>query len=483
MQSTTPLPPLYARWLEQSLGHALPSENRATCDDCSMCGAAAERDGTTPDLQYNPKTKCCTFYPDLPNYLVGALLTDDTPGLTAKPIVARFIRDRIGVTPIGIFASPSFVDLYEINKSRGAEASHFGREEGLLCPYFNAAGGGLCGLWLHRNAVCSTWFCKHRDGALGRRFWDAVAALLKQVEQTMAAWCVEELISDQRVLEEIFDNAGMVRVVGQRKLRGRVDDQGQLEEGLSQRIWGPWHNREVEFYERCKDLVTNLDWKTIIEKAGPQVRHLERRMKELEPARHNNSPVLCKGQFATIKLEGNRLRILGREASNEPLELPKPIVDSLKAFDGRPTADVVQNLAADGLTIDDKLLGDLKRRGILVPPDGQDVPPISRPTAPLSPEDELRLFRGYRGAEPKVVEGKSAQGNPTLSLSCGQRGLTVQDATGFRFIRQLVRHGNGFRAGEVTNWLDMPPESWEQVRPMLEGFLASELLQRVASKP
>lgn len=477
--STTPLPPLYARWIEQSLGHALPSENRATCDDCAMCGNAAERDGTTPDLRFNPTSKCCTFYPDLPNFLVGALLADPTPGLTAKPIVAQFIRERVGATPFGLQQTPAFVARYNENKSRGVDSSYFGHAEDMICPYFNVATGGQCGLWLHRNAVCSTWFCKHRDGALGMRFWDAAALLLKGVEYSLTSWCVVTLIDDGVVLQELFDASGAPRDVGNRRLRGCVDEQGQLAPDLSRRIWGKFYEREIEFYEQCHSMVAGLHWNDVLEKGGPRLRYLEKRMKELLPSRHADASVLCKGQFVTLQLDGNRSRMRAPEAPNEPLELATPLVRALRAFDGRPTEVVLKELAANGMVLDDKLLGELRRRGILVPPDGRDVPPVNRPQSPLTPLDELRLFRGYRGAEPTLVEGKSAQGNRTLSLSCGQRGITVQDATGFKFVRELVRHGQGFRAGEACAWLGLPLDQWAQVQPMLESFLASELLQRI----
>ena len=36
-----------------------------------MCGSG--------DLQFEPSTKCCTFLPELPNFLVGAMLADTDP--------------------------------------------------------------------------------------------------------------------------------------------------------------------------------------------------------------------------------------------------------------------------------------------------------------------------------------------------------------------------------------------------------------------
>jgi hypothetical protein len=53
----SPLPPLYASWVEALLGDSIPPETRAICQDCVMCEEGA--DHQAPDsLLFNPKTKC-----------------------------------------------------------------------------------------------------------------------------------------------------------------------------------------------------------------------------------------------------------------------------------------------------------------------------------------------------------------------------------------------------------------------------------------
>src|SRR5436190_23566607 len=75
-----PLPPLYARWMRDLLKGAVSGEPEATCDDCAMCPSA----GTAPaasTLYFNPDAKCCTYIPELPNYLVGRILSEADPAL------------------------------------------------------------------------------------------------------------------------------------------------------------------------------------------------------------------------------------------------------------------------------------------------------------------------------------------------------------------------------------------------------------------
>ena len=73
-------------------------ETRATCDTCAMCDhgqiAPVEMD------YFEPKTKCCTYYPTLANYLVGAILADEGDDLAeGRRRLRERIARRIGFTP------------------------------------------------------------------------------------------------------------------------------------------------------------------------------------------------------------------------------------------------------------------------------------------------------------------------------------------------------------------------------------------------
>src|SRR5690349_17121148 len=97
------LPALYAHLLPAFFQEPVPEETKATCSRCSMCegncqDAVAPVDGKS--RFFNPNTKCCTYFPKLPNYLVGALLSDDRPELAEgrRRVEAR-IDARLGATP------------------------------------------------------------------------------------------------------------------------------------------------------------------------------------------------------------------------------------------------------------------------------------------------------------------------------------------------------------------------------------------------
>jgi hypothetical protein len=134
---------VHAGWLATALGGPWKTERYATCSACAMAKEPDAR-GEVPPGAFNADTKCCTFTPTLPNFLVGAALADST----LSPFGRRSLLDRIaarrGVSPFGLLGEPA-VD------PRG-----FGRDPALLCPHYD---GGVCGIWPHREAVCTTYYC------------------------------------------------------------------------------------------------------------------------------------------------------------------------------------------------------------------------------------------------------------------------------------------------------------------------------------
>ena len=183
-----PLPPLYAPWIEEVLGGPVPEESHATCSSCAMCPPTNAKAVTTSLTEFDPGSKCCTYVPTLPNFLVGMVLDDDS-GLTEPgriSIEAR-IADGAGVTPLGLQADPRYALIY---KHAGGEA--FGRTAGMRCPHYLPA-NGRCGIWRHRNAVCATWFCKHERGMVGKQFWDTLRQLLTLAERHLAMWAAAQL--------------------------------------------------------------------------------------------------------------------------------------------------------------------------------------------------------------------------------------------------------------------------------------------------
>src|ERR1044071_4316862 len=96
---SSPLPPLYAVWVDELLGGPIPPETDATCNDCAMLPKNGEEHNGSV-VFFDPHTKCCTYIPTIPNYLVGRMLEDpqQAPGRTTAE---KRIRAGVEVTPLG----------------------------------------------------------------------------------------------------------------------------------------------------------------------------------------------------------------------------------------------------------------------------------------------------------------------------------------------------------------------------------------------
>src|SRR5215471_13536873 len=223
---TTVLPPLYARWMDDLLRAEIPHETRSTCDDCAMCAPAGESAGKD-SFYFSPVTKCCTYQPKLPNFLVGqALANSDFAFSAGRKTLEKRIDEGVSVTPLGLQQSRIFEVLYH----NGKEA--FGHASALRCPHYLEEGGGRCGVWRHRNSICATWFCKHERGALGLSFWHRMRNLLLAIERSLSIWCVLEAGLEVAALRSLFppDNRP-----GRRSLLDASDIDGTPDPAIARR--------------------------------------------------------------------------------------------------------------------------------------------------------------------------------------------------------------------------------------------------------
>lgn len=154
-------------------------EKKATCDRCPM---AAAEDPPPPD-KFLPDVRCCTYHPDLPNFLVGRILGRGDVG--SDKMRARLRASRAGVTGAGVGDSWLGQIRYEADGRAG-----FGRDRSLTCPYW-VDGPLSCSVWRDRGAVCRTWFCRHEDGFVGRDAWLALRDALDAAEHDLAAAAID----------------------------------------------------------------------------------------------------------------------------------------------------------------------------------------------------------------------------------------------------------------------------------------------------
>jgi hypothetical protein len=354
------LPPLYARWVTGIVGGPIPREVRATCGQCAMCGP---RHPASAVPVFDPAMKCCSYQPSLPNYLVGAILADETLAQsTGLESVRSRITGSVDVSPLQVGVPPSYRMFYDAAASWG-----FGRTPVLRCPHLTDAGS--CGIWEHRNGVCATWFCKYVRGATGGVFWDAVNHLLRAIENDLTVWCSLELGIDPAAIVGLVDIRPRS---GADRLRDElVPDAAQ---GRSAYLWGGWSDRQEEFYRACAALVRDLSSDEVLARCGPETRAHALRAKE-EYRRLVSTEIPPRLQF-----RGAQLGIVALDAEMvelhtfsklDPIVIPMVAFRALTHFDGRPTLDVRAELALEaGDIIDDALLMRLVDYRILQPASG-----------------------------------------------------------------------------------------------------------------
>jgi len=355
--ATSALPPLHNAWLRALTGvHDPPSEPKATCGDCVMC-AGVERSGS--HVTFSPDVKCCSYVPHLANFLVGRSLL----GSGRDSITARITR-RAGVTPLGLGLSYA-----DIDRIVGAQ-THFGRTPVVVCPHFVEETQG-CAIWQTRNAVCSTWFCKHERGAVTHRFWQAVRDLLIAAEERVSYRCLTEGGLPDEQVRAVLDHRAEVREAVARANSGEAADETAPDDESADwyaRMWGDWAGREEDWFLRSGELVTKMADDEFV-RLMDDVRHLAQAVGDrrddltvhVVPDRLTFSPGV--GSEATADV----LRLIGYSPF-DPLVLPAALQADLLRLDGRPVAQVREGIDLHGTPLDDALLGLLHDFGVAVPP-------------------------------------------------------------------------------------------------------------------
>ncbi len=342
------LPPHALHWLSSALPGPLPQERRATCDRCVMC--------EPPTQRYRPDIKCCSYLPDLPNFLVGAQLAD----ARAEPVALASIRRRIaagaGVTPLGLGRTRLFDSIYDPSES-------FGRAPGLLCPHF-VAHDMSCGVWRYRNGVCATWFCRHDRGVVGLRLWESVRSLLTLVEESLATYAL---------LEVGFEGPELAALAAWRATRGppAAEELGGAPDPARLATWGAWSGKEEALYRACAAAVYPLPWAEVLRIGGAPVAAAHRvacfRWRELV---YRELPAVLLGAPVEVLSRSAEAVVLVAYSPSDPVEVAPRVYDAIHALVG-PTASLFDRFeAATGESLPKDTLWRLIDAGVLVAEDG-----------------------------------------------------------------------------------------------------------------
>ena len=343
------LPPLYAGWLRAVTGGPIPAETKATCDSCAMLPPPERSPGA---IYFHPATKCCTFQPQLPNFLAGQILSDSDPSIAvARARLEQRVSQRAVITPGWAGPGAVFSLIYRNTPNV------FGRAPELRCDFLSPTGD--CGVWKHRPGVCATWYCKHVRGNTAFRFWKLADKLLRQVEQELSFWCLAELKTGASEAAE-FDTGSTPHVS---ELGGEIDLAKYRE------LWGDWAGREMDFYRACARRVASLSWEQVEQVCGPRVRILARMLRDAFD--HLTSQAIPErlrlGDFRFTGVNGSAYRVVAY-SNYDPLLMPEQLARVLHYFDGRLTEDALEAIfKEEGMRIELNLVRRMVDFGLLEP--------------------------------------------------------------------------------------------------------------------
>ena len=326
--STEVLPPLYARWVDEMLRQPLPLETLSPCNDCVMCKPASVAPRPASRGQFNPISKCCTYTPTIPNYLIGAVLVDDDPAAAAgRATLEKRLAVGLGVNPRWATMTPVYRLLYQHGEQKA-----FGRAASMRCPHYLDREGGQCGIWRHRNSVCSTYFCTLERGLIGQRFWQEMKTFLETIELALTQWCVTELDIGAEAMARLdrpHDPGEFVQLTAN-DLDGIADPEEQ------RAVWGNWYGRERDFYIAAGRKVAGLSWGDVVRLGGADVERHGQLLTVAYAALTSDAvpDLLVAAPFDSALVDEAVSRIWARAGTLDPIEIPTPLILALRHFDG-----------------------------------------------------------------------------------------------------------------------------------------------------
>lgn len=236
------IPEFYHRLLPEVFHFEIPSEHFANCADCPLICSTVSEVGKNLAKPFSPETKCCTFSPRIPSYMVGAILSDNSVEMReGRNRILNKIRSKQGVFPHGLYPTQKYKLLFE-----SARQDSFGRSKLLLCPYF-VSGEKNCTIWKYREAICALWFCKHLAGTSGYSFWNTIMEYMKYVQESLISYAFLQLGVDY------FEPYNANNVMSYEDL-----EELPMKEGMYQKIWNDWQGKEAEFYSECYRLISQM---------------------------------------------------------------------------------------------------------------------------------------------------------------------------------------------------------------------------------
>lgn len=297
-----------------------------------------------------PTTKCCTYTPQIPNFLVGRILNDRAPEMErGRTTTLGRLAERQAVTPLFLGRSIEYERRY-----MGSRERYFGRMAGLRCPHY-VEEGGLCSIWRHREAVCSTYFCKHDRGDVGVSFWLRLREFLTEAEAELSRWSALSLGIDPAVVLSLSNKESLPSILKQLEHEANEPHLGR---DAHRSLWGDWVDREEDFFAESARLVAGFEWHQISSIGGQE---LAARAVELTKAFANLQSFDLPPRLVPLKMdiykESSGSIMIKGYSPTDPVRISERLFHAMTQFDDSPNEEVIERIAREnGIKVSTKLL-------------------------------------------------------------------------------------------------------------------------------
>lgn len=326
-----PMPRRISTWVDAMLPGPLPDESKATCGTCVMCKTSAP-DRPVAVATFNPASKCCTYLPMLRNFQAGAILADPDPALAFGQ---RTLRERIhattAITPLNVGWPSSYDKRYDVIIDDG-----FGEALDMRCPHYIDEQSGLCGIWQHRNAECSTWFCRHTKGERSRQMWSALNEALAALETGLSYHCAQNLDLGEAALQLAHDPYSP---------ESTLDGAIPLTDEMVRAVWGNWHGRVEAYYLAAHEIVKGMSVSQILEVGGAMFLSKREDLHDAydDLARTGLPPWVMRGKVDVVTADAQGVWVTGYRAY-DAFAVDQAVLDALREIDIAPTGGLAEEL-------------------------------------------------------------------------------------------------------------------------------------------
>lgn len=231
------IPEFYQDYFPNKIYNLDINESKATCDQCIQSPA-----------KYKNDLKCCTFWPFIPNYIVGAILSDQSDRYKEKKeYIINAISNKKWNLPLGLIPSP----IYQVNHKK-TKSRTFGKSEKYLCPYYDKT-HNQCGVWKFRGSVCTSFYCESSYKNSGQKFWKAFESYFHYLEMALS----EEVIVYKDYSPR--DMSFQLEFINIKKTAPNFDPSEAIPDILYKKIWKHNMSNEIQFYKDSYELFIQFE--------------------------------------------------------------------------------------------------------------------------------------------------------------------------------------------------------------------------------